>query len=44
MEASDQLAMLGSLRHNQSLEERDDLVESATKFILDYWLRDSLDQ
>ncbi|XP_077061056.1 G2/M phase-specific E3 ubiquitin-protein ligase-like [Siphateles boraxobius] len=44
MEASDQLAMLGSLRHIQTLEERDDLVESATKFFLDNRLRDSLDQ
>ncbi|KAK7157550.1 hypothetical protein R3I93_008902 [Phoxinus phoxinus] len=44
MGASDQLAMLGSLRHIQTLEERDDLVESATKFFLDNRLRDSLDQ
>ncbi|KAL1276936.1 hypothetical protein QQF64_023609 [Cirrhinus molitorella] len=44
MEASDQLVMLGSLRHIQSLEDRNDLVESTMKFFLENRLRDFLDQ
>ncbi|XP_058604146.1 G2/M phase-specific E3 ubiquitin-protein ligase-like isoform X2 [Onychostoma macrolepis] len=44
MEASDQLSMLGSLWHIQTLEDRDNLVESATKFFTENRLRDSLEQ
>uniref|UniRef100_A0A9J7ZWW0 HECT domain-containing protein n=1 Tax=Cyprinus carpio carpio TaxID=630221 RepID=A0A9J7ZWW0_CYPCA len=44
MEASDQLSMLGSLWHIQTLEDRDNLVESATKFFIENRLRDSLEQ
>uniref|UniRef100_A0A8C1IA68 HECT-type E3 ubiquitin transferase n=1 Tax=Cyprinus carpio TaxID=7962 RepID=A0A8C1IA68_CYPCA len=44
MEASDQLRMLGSLWHIQTLEDRDNLVESATKFFIENRLRDSSEQ
>ncbi|XP_062304815.1 G2/M phase-specific E3 ubiquitin-protein ligase-like [Osmerus eperlanus] len=44
LEASDELSMLGSVRYMQTLEERDALVESATKFYLESRLRDAVEQ
>nr|XP_055049228.1 G2/M phase-specific E3 ubiquitin-protein ligase-like [Misgurnus anguillicaudatus]XP_055049229.1 G2/M phase-specific E3 ubiquitin-protein ligase-like [Misgurnus anguillicaudatus] len=42
MTASEEL--LGSLRHIQALEDRDDLVHAALNFLLESRLRDSLEQ
>lgn len=44
MGAADELAMLGSLRHIQTLEDRDDMVVAATNFLLESRLRDSVEQ
>ncbi|XP_073805089.1 G2/M phase-specific E3 ubiquitin-protein ligase-like [Danio rerio] len=43
-EAADELAMLGSLRHINTLEDRDDMVVAATNFLLESRLRDSVQQ
>ncbi|KAA0721567.1 hypothetical protein E1301_Tti019437 [Triplophysa tibetana] len=42
--ASEELSMLGSLRHIQTLEDRDDMVVAATNFLLESRLRDSVEQ
>ncbi|XP_064830143.1 G2/M phase-specific E3 ubiquitin-protein ligase [Oncorhynchus masou masou] len=44
IEATKQLVMLGSVRYIRTLEERDALVESATKFYLESRLRDAVEQ
>ena len=44
MEVSELPFMLGSVRFFRTLEERDDLVESATKFYLESRLWDTLEQ